>query len=108
MSSLLLMVHLLFKLAMILIFKHAAALCLSGIPVDLALTQAESDCCKAKIASKIEKKFTASYTEYSMEQFINFLKDTNIGLSSLTSANIAADAAFRTIQMMTVGDAYSV
>ncbi|KAN0141007.1 hypothetical protein V8E53_001451 [Lactarius tabidus] len=67
--------------AMILIFKHAATLSLSGIPVDLALTQAESDCCKAKIASKVEKQFTASYQEYSIiEQFINFLRDTNIGL----------------------------
>jgi hypothetical protein len=49
---------------------------------------------KPKLPQKLKKKFTASYTEYSMEQFINFLKDTNIGLSSLTSANIAADAAF--------------
>jgi hypothetical protein len=90
-------VYLLFELAMILIFKHAATLSLSGIPVDLALTQAESDCHKAKIASKVEKQFTASYQEYSIEQFINFLRDTNIGLSSHTFTTITTDTAFRII-----------
>jgi len=71
-----------FRLAIILIFKHAAVLALSGIRANLALTQAESDYRKAKIGSKIEEHFTAPYSEYTVEQLINFLKNTNIGVVS--------------------------
>ena len=84
-----------FEVAIILIFKHAAALCLSGISAKLALTQAESDYQKANIASKIEGRFTASYEDYSIEQFIAFLMDTNIGLLTLASTKTMADTAFR-------------
>jgi len=66
------------RLASILIFKHAAVLCLSGIPAKLALTQAESDYQKANIASKIEEHFVASYQDYSSEQSIDFLIKTRI------------------------------
>ena len=69
-------------------------LCLSGMSAKLALTQAESNYHQANIASKIQEHFTACYEEYSTEQFIDFLMDTNIGLSSLTSVKIVADAVF--------------
>ena len=77
-----------FQLAIILILKHAAILCLSGISAELAVTQAETKYHKAKIASKIKKHFTEPYKEYSTEQFIGFLMDAKIGLSSLASMNI--------------------
>ena len=76
------MVHLTFEVAIILIFKHAAILCLSGISAKLALTQVESDYQQAKIASKIEEHFIRPYQEYTIEQFMGFLMDTDIGLSS--------------------------
>jgi hypothetical protein len=57
----------------------------------LALTQAESDYWKTNIASKIEAHFTASYEEYSIEQFIDFLMDTNIGLLSFASTKITVN-----------------
>ena len=76
----LLIVHLTFELAIILIFKHAATLCISGIPGELALTQAESDYQKANFASKIEEHFTASYQEYTIKQFVEFIMGTDIGL----------------------------
>jgi len=65
------------KLATILIFKHAAVLCLSGIPAKLALTQADSDYQKSNIASKIEEHVT-SYHVYSFEQSVDFLIATHI------------------------------
>ncbi|KAN0129493.1 hypothetical protein V8E53_012675 [Lactarius tabidus] len=64
--------------SIILICKHATILCFSGSTAQLALTQAESNYQKANIASKIEEHFTLSYQEYSMEQFIGFLMNTNI------------------------------
>ena len=81
-----------FQEEIILIFKHAAFLCLSGILAKLALTQAESNYHQANIALKIQEHFTASYEECSREQFISFLMDTNIGLSSFTSLKILTDA----------------
>ena len=81
-----------FQVAIILIFKQAAILCLSGIPAELAVTQAESNYHQANIASKIQEHFTACYEEYSTEQFVSFLMDTNIGLSSLASIKIIADS----------------
>ena len=75
----LLITYLTFQVAIILIFKHAANLCLSGISAKLALTQAESKYHQANISSKIEEHFTASYEEYSAEQVISFLMNTNIG-----------------------------
>ena len=83
-----------FEVAIILIFKHAAALCLSGVSAELALTQAESDFHKVNIVSKIEKHFTASFEEYSVEQFLAFLMDTNIGMLSLASTKTMVDTAF--------------
>ena len=94
----LLITYLTFQVAIILIFKHAAILCLSGMPAKLALTQAELNYHHTKIASKIQEHFTASYEEYSTEQFIGFLMDTNIGLSSLASIKIIADAFFQSHQ----------
>ena len=94
----LLITYLTFQVAIILIFKHAATLCLSGISAELALTQAELNYHQANIASKIQEHFTASYEEYSTEQFIGFLMDTNIGLSSLASIKIIADAFFQSHQ----------
>ena len=72
----------------------------------MALTQAESNYHQANIASKIQEHFTASYEDYSIEQFISFLMDTNIGLSSLASIKIAADAVFRAINTMKTGNIY--
>ena len=81
-------------------------LCLSGIAPKLAVTQAESKYHQAKIASKIKEHFTGSYEEYSTEQFIGFLMDTNIGLSNLSSIRIIADAAFRVINRAKIGTLY--
>ena len=96
-----------FPLAIILIFKHAAILCLSGISAELALTQAESNYHQANIASKVQQQFTASYEEYSTEQFVDFLMDTNIGLFSLSSIKIIADAAFRVINTTQIENPYA-
>ena len=86
-----------FEIGIILIFKLAATLCLSGIPAELALTQAESDYQKANIDLKIEEHFPGTYQEYSAEQLIGFLMSTTIGLSSFTSIKIIADTAFRAV-----------
>ena len=75
----LLITYVTFQLAIILILKHAAILCLCGISAKFAITQAESQYYQANIASKIQEHFTASYEEYSTEQVIGFLMDTNIG-----------------------------
>jgi len=66
-----------FEAAIILILKHAALLCLSGSSPELALTEAESNFQQANVALKIQEHFTASYQEYTTEEFINFLIDTN-------------------------------
>ena len=100
------MTYLTFQEAIILIFKHAAFLCLSGISAKLALTQAESNYHQANIASKIQEHFTASCEEYSSDQFIGFLMDTNIGLSSFTSLKILTDAVFRVSNTMKTGNLY--
>jgi hypothetical protein len=73
--------HLTLEVGIILIFKHAALLCLSGIPTKLALTQAESDYQKSNVASQFEEHL-APYQDYSFEQSIGFLINTHIGLSS--------------------------
>ena len=83
-----LITYLTFQVAIILIFKHAATLCLSGISAKLAVTQAESSYHQANIASKIQEHFTEPLKDYSTGQFIEFLMDTNIGLSSLASIKI--------------------
>ena len=102
----LLMTHVTFQVAIILIFKHAAILCLSGITAKLALTQAESKYWQANIASKVQEQFTTSYQEYTTEQVIGFLMDTNICLSSLASIETIADAVFRVINTMRVRNSY--
>jgi hypothetical protein len=70
------MTPLTFEVAIILILKHAASLCLSGISVRRAITQAESDFQNANVASRIEEHFTGSYEEYTAEQFVQFIVDT--------------------------------
>ncbi|KAH8988594.1 hypothetical protein EDB92DRAFT_1871432 [Lactarius akahatsu] len=67
------------RLAIILIFKHAAVLCLSGILAELALTQAESACQRANILSTIGEHFPSPFN--TDEQYIGFLLDTNIEAS---------------------------
>ena len=99
----LLLTYLTFCVAIILIFKHAAILCLSDISVSLALKQAVSNYHQANILSKIQEHFPASYEEYSTEQFIGFIMDTNFGLSSLASIRIISDAIFRVINTMKSG-----
>jgi hypothetical protein len=83
--------------AIILICKHATILCFSGSTAELALTQAESNYQKANIASKIEEHFTSSYQEYSVEQFIGFLMNINIGSSSLALIVAMADLASKAV-----------
>lgn len=98
------MAHVTFQTALILIFKCAAILHLAGISTISALSQAELKYEKANVALKIQEHFPASYEEYSMEQFISFLMNTNIGLLSLSSTKIVADAPFRTIYSMKMGN----
>ena len=61
----------------------------------MALTQAESDFHSANVASKIEEHFTASYSEYTIEQLVAFLMDTDIGLSIFASTQTIAYAALK-------------
>jgi len=61
----------------------------------VALTQAESDFQKADIMSKIQEHFTAFYEEYTVEQIVGFLMDTNIGLSTFTFIQIVAYTGFK-------------
>jgi hypothetical protein len=68
-----------FEVAIILILKHASSLCLSGISARRAITQAELDFQNANAGSKIEEQFTGSYEEYSAEEFVHFIVNTNIG-----------------------------
>jgi hypothetical protein len=84
-----------FEVAIILILKHVASLCLTGIPVRTAIAQAEADFQNANMASRIEEHFTGSYEEYTNAQFVQFIVDTNIGLSSFTSTHIIAYLAFK-------------
>jgi hypothetical protein len=67
-----------FEVVIILIFKHASILCLSGTLATMALTQAASDYQDANIMSTILEHFPASYQEYTIEQFIGFLVNQNI------------------------------
>jgi hypothetical protein len=73
-------------------------------PTKLALTQAESNYWKANIAFKIQEHFTASYQQYTTEQFISFLMGINIGLLSLTFIKTIAHITFRTIYAMKIGN----
>ena len=56
----------------------------------MALTQAESDFQKANIMSRIQEYFTASYEEYTIEQVVDFLVNTNFGLSAFASTYMTA------------------
>ena len=89
------MTWLTFEAAIILILKHAALLCLSGSSPKLALVEAESNFKKANIALKIQEHFTASYQEYTKEQFISFLTETNFGWLEFAFTKIIADIGFR-------------
>ena len=89
------MTPLTFEVAIILILKHAASLCLSGTSARVAIKQAESDFQNANVASKIQEHFTGSYEEYTVEQFVQFIVNTNFGLSSFTSTQIMAYSIFK-------------
>ena len=82
------------QVALILIFKHAAVPCLSGVSPKLALTQAEADFQQTNIASKIEEQFSEPDEKYTRDQFLSFLLSTNIGLLSLATAKIISDRSF--------------
>ena len=77
------MTPLTFEIAIILILKHAASLCLSGTSARTAISQAESNFQNANVGSKIKEHFTGSYEEYTIGQFVHFIVNTNFGLSSL-------------------------
>ena len=57
--------------------------------------EAESNFKKANVALKIQKHFTEAYEEYTMEQFISFLIDTNFGWLEFAFTIIIADIGFR-------------
>ena len=84
-----------FKVAIILILKHAASLCLSGTSARLAITQAESSFQNANVATKIEEHFTGLYKEHTIQQFVHFIENTNFGLSGFTSTEIMAYFALK-------------
>ena len=84
-----------FEIAILLILKHAASLCISDISARVALTQAESDFHSANVISKIEEHFTASYEEYTFEQFVDFLINNDIGLSICVSTQTIAYTALK-------------
>ena len=89
------MTPLTYEVAIILILKHAASLCLSGSSARTAISQAESNFQNANVASTIEEHFTESYEEYTVEQFVHFIVDTNFGLSGFTSTQIMAYSTFK-------------
>ena len=87
-----------FEVVIILIFKHASVLCLSGTSATSALTQAALDYQDANIMSTIVQHFPASYQEYTTEQFTVFLMGSHIGLWwCLISTKMIADITFRVI-----------
>lgn len=90
--------HLSFQVAIILIFKHAAILVLSGASSKSALTQVELAFQKANIMSNIQEHFTASFQEYTNEQFTSFLVNTEISLSGLTSTQVMAYIALKALE----------
>lgn len=89
------MTPLTFEVAIILILKHAATLCLSGTPARTAISQSESNFQNANVTSKIEEHFTGPYEEYTIEQFVHFIMDTNFGLSGFISTQIMAYSTFK-------------
>ena len=89
------MTPLTFGVAIILILKHAATLCLSGSSARIAIKQAGSDFQSANVASRIQEYFTGPYEEYTVEQFVQFIVNTNVGLSGFTSTQIMAYSAFK-------------
>jgi hypothetical protein len=93
-----------FQTALILIFKCAATLCLSGISTKLALAQAESNYWKANIAFKIQEHFTASYQQYTTEQLISYLMGTDISLLSFTPIKIIAHITFKAMYAIKIGN----
>jgi hypothetical protein len=70
---------------MVLIFKHAAHLSLSGTPAYAALTQAEAAFQSANMMSKIQEKFPPADQDYTMQQILTFLLNTDISLSIFAS-----------------------
>ena len=57
--------------------------------------EAESNFKQANVALKIQEHFTASYQEYTKEQLIRFLTDTNFGWLEFAFTKIIADIGFR-------------
>ena len=98
------MTPLTFEVAIILILKHAASLSLSGTSPRIAITQAESDFQNANVASKIEEHFTGSYEEYTVEHFVQFIVDTNLGLSCFTSTQTMAYSSLKAGWRIGVGN----
>jgi hypothetical protein len=47
------------------------------------------------VASRIEEQFPGSYEEYSVEEFVHFIVDTNIGQSSFIFIEIIAYLALK-------------
>ena len=88
------MAPLIFEVAIILILKHAATLCLSGTSARVAISQAESNFQNANMVSKIEEHFTGSYEEYTVEQFVHFIANASLGLSYFTSSQTMAYSTF--------------
>ena len=75
-----------FEVAIILIFKHAAVSRNPGSRDFIQLlSRAQSSFQKANIMSKIRGHFTASSNEYTIDQMVDFLMDTDIGMSILPS-----------------------
>jgi len=66
------------KLAIVLIFKHAALSSLSGTPAYTAITQAEAAFQNANTMSKIQEHFTATHEDYTIQEVMSFLLNTDI------------------------------
>jgi hypothetical protein len=84
-SCSLLISHLIFEAAIVLIFKQATHLSLSGTPAYAALTQAEAAFQNANMMAKIQEYFTATYEDYTIQQIVGFLLNTDYGLSIFAS-----------------------
>jgi hypothetical protein len=76
-----------FEVAIILILKHAAIFLYkqSTWQPNIPIHHIESKFQEANIMSKIQEHFTVSNTEYTIDQMVEFLMDTDIGMSILPS-----------------------
>ena len=83
--------------AVILIFKHATVLRLSGLSEESALTHAEMDFWASKIDLKIQEHLVTCSYENLVEQFADFIMATDIGLFIPASVKIFSHQAFTSI-----------